>query len=455
MDTKVKEIANSIRRQGGRALVVGGYVRDQLLGLPPKDVDIEVYGLPMERLETTLKRFGDVHAVGRAFGILKVGGFDISVPRRDSKIGVGHKGFTVKPDPSMSIKDAARRRDFTMNSIAMDPLTSEIIDPFGGQDDLRKRIIRVTDPQTFVEDPLRILRAAQFIARFHLRPDAETLDLCKATVDALKELPGERLWEEWVKLLLKGSQPSRGVAFLQEIDANRIIAPEIHNLVDVQQDPVWHPEGDVYIHTLMVIDCAAELRTGVPEHDLPLMFGALAHDFGKAATTQFEEGRWRARGHEEAGMEPARAFLERLRAPLALVSQVSALVKDHLAPAHFAHPKSNVGPKGYRKLARRLAEAGTTMEMLYKVSSADHFGRTSPDALAKDFKHGDEFMRMARVISVDKRPEKDVVMGRHLLERDMKPSPEFGTIIKKCREVQYEKGLKDPYEILNIVLGDK
>lgn len=455
MNEKAILIAKVVKNQGGRALVVGGFVRDHLLGLDPKDVDIEVYGLQLDELRrvlSSLDGYEDIDMVGKAFGVFKVEGCDISIPRKDSKVAAGHRGFEISLDPFMSTTDAARRRDFTINSMAMDPLTGELIDPFGGQQDLKEGRLAVTDPLTFVDDPLRVLRAAQFIARFGLKPDAGLLSLCASIASTMKELPGERLFEEWNKLLLKGKQPSKGIEFLRDVGVLSLLFPEIHALIGVQQEFEWHPEGDVFIHTNMAVDAAAEQRTGDIAHDMTLMYASLCHDFGKSWTTKFEEGRWRARGHEEAGVEPSMSFLGRMRAPAELMKQVSVLVAHHLAPAHFAHPSMKASPKAYRTLARKLDGSGTTMEMLYKVAKADHFGRTTQDALARQFPAGEDFLAKAKEIKVEVKPEPDVVMGRHLLTRGMVPGKEFGVILTKCREVQYETGLKDPDEILKQVL---
>ena len=452
MNDQILQISKAVSEAGGRALIVGGYVRDGLMGFDPKDVDIEVYGLPVDALKDVLSKFGDVEMVGKAFGVFKVLGCDVSLPRRDSKIAPGHKGFSVSFDHNMSVEDAARRRDFTINSMAMVPETGEIIDPFGGREDLKAGVLRATDDRTFIEDPLRVMRAAQFIARFGLKPGADLLKLCASIAHTMKELPGERLFEEWNKLLLKGKQPSKGVEFLRDVGVLSLLFPEVHALIDVKQEFEWHPEGDVFVHTNMAIDAATESRTGDVDHDMTLMYAALCHDFGKSWTTKFEEGRWRARGHEEAGVEPSMAFLGRLRAPVDLMKRVSVLVAHHLAPAHFAHPGMKASPKAYRTLARKLDESGTTMEMLYKVSKADHFGRTTRDALAREFPAGDDFMAKAKEIKVEVKPEPDVVMGRHLLARGMSPGKEFGVILTKCREIQYETGCKDPEEILKQVL---
>jgi len=450
----VFKIANAVREAGGRALVVGGFVRDQRLGLDPKDTDIEVYGLTLEQLKQVLAPFGDVDLVGKAFGVFKVQGCDISIPRRDSKVAAGHKGFEISFDPNMSLNDAARRRDFTMNSMALDPLTGEILDPYCGQMALGHKVLEMTDPKTFVEDPLRVLRAAQFIARFELRPHSSLLETSREIVQTMKELPGERVWEEMCKLLLKGKKPSKGFEFLREVGVLPVLFPELHALIGCQQEYEWHPEGDVWIHTLMAVDVAAELfRNGDLNHDLTVMFGALCHDLGKPATTQFETGRWRAKGHEEAGIAPTTSFMDRMRAPLELTKAVCGLVAVHLAPAHFANPKFNATPKAYRNLARKLDAAGTTIDMLFKVSSSDHFGRTTPDAIARDFAIGEKFMEKAKEIKIVDKPEPDIVMGRHLIARGMKPGKEFGPILDKCREYQYETGNKDADEILRVVLG--
>ncbi len=261
LDPRCVGIAKSVRDAGGRALVVGGWVRDHLLGLRSKDVDIEVFGLGARRLEALLAGFGPVHAVGRAFGVFRVGGIDVdfSLPRRDSKRGPGHRGFQVAPDPSLDFAEAARRRDLTINSIGIDPLTGEVLDPHGGRRDAQRRVLRATDPERFPEDPLRGLRVAQLAARLEMAPDEELVALCR-TLD-LGELSGERVFDELAKLLLRAAKPSIGFHVLEDTGQLRFF-PELDALRGVPQDPEWHPEGDVWVHTLMVLDVAARLRGG-------------------------------------------------------------------------------------------------------------------------------------------------------------------------------------------------
>lgn len=443
------EIARRLEAAGGRGLIVGGYVRDALLGLPTKDIDFEVYGLPLAELEAALESLGEVIAVGRAFGVLRVKGLDVdfSIPRRDSRVGRGHRGFVVDLDPALDFREASRRRDLTINSMGYDPLTGEVLDPHGGRADLERRVLRATDAQAFSEDSLRALRVAQFRARFELEPDEELRRLC-AAID-LSDLPGERIYEELRKLLLKGQRPSLGFAFLEETRLLRFF-PELHAMVGVPQDREWHPEGTVWEHTLLVLDEAARSRVGDADEDVTILLGALLHDVGKPGTTVIVEGRVRSPSHEEAGVGPAEAFLERLRAPHELIRRVAVLVRHHLAPATYV--KSGASPKAYRRLARKLAEAGLTPQLLHRLAQADHFGRTTAEALARDFESGDRFLEQMATLVHPEEATTDIVMGRHLLERGYRPSPAFGEVLARCRDLQDETGWTDPDAILARVI---
>ena len=476
LDPRSVKIAKAVRDAGGRAVVVGGCVRDHLLGVRSKDVDIEVFGLGVERLEALLARFGKVHAVGRAFGVFRVGGIDVdfSLPRRDSKRGPGHRGFDVAPDPSLDFAEAARRRDLTVNSIGIDPLTGEVLDPHGGRMDLERRVLRATDPAHFPEDPLRGLRAAQLAARLEMAPDDALIALCRQL--DLSELSGERVFDEFKKLLIRAAKPSLGFRVLEDTGQLRFF-PEIDALRGVAQDPEWHPEGDVWVHTLMVLDMAASLRggdTGAGEsgseraaqpaagaasphdsadEDLPLMLGALCHDLGKPATTERIDGRIRSHRHDVEGVAPTRALLGRMRAPGALVDKVAALVEHHLAPALFI--RNGATAKGYRRLARKLERAGVSIELLVRVARADHLGRTTEDAVAGRFDAGDAFLAAARACHVERAAPRDAVLGRHLIEHGMQPGPGFAPILERCREIQDETGWTDPERILGRALAHR
>jgi tRNA nucleotidyltransferase (CCA-adding enzyme) len=447
---EARRVAEAVARSGGRAILVGGYVRDRLLGIESKDLDIEVFGLSFENLERLLSSLGEVIHIGKAFGVFRVKGFDadFSLPRRDSKVRPGHRGFDVAYDPDMSFVEAARRRDLTMNAIGLDPLTLEYLDPHGGRRDLREKRLRATDPFHFPEDPLRGLRVAGFAARFEMAPDEELKKLC-SELD-LSELSAERIEVELQKLLLRARRPSIGFELLRETRLLRFF-PEIEALVGVPQEPDWHPEGDVWIHTMMVLDEAAKLRTENAEDDLALMYGALAHDFGKPATTETIGGRITSYEHDVTGALIAETFLEKLRAPKDLTLKVKALVRHHLAPALFH--KNGATAKAYRRLARDLAASGVRPDLLLRVATADHLGRTTDDAFARRFPSGDHFKKMMESLELTEEAPKDVVLGRHLVARGLAPGPEFGRILAECREVQDETGWDDPDRILDRVLG--
>ncbi len=448
-EPKILEIARALGQAGGRALVVGGFVRDHLLGRQSKDIDIEVHGLSLDAVEAVLARFGRVLSVGKAFGVFRLDGLDvdISLPRRDSKVGAGHRGFDVSVDPHLGIAEATERRDLTINSILMDPLTGEIIDPQHGQADLEAGVLRATSPRYFAEDPLRGLRVVQFAARFEMTPDVELLDLCRPL--DISELPGERIFAEMRKLL-SAQRPSLGLAVLKDSDQLRFF-PELAALVGVRQDPLWHPEGDVFTHTAMVVDAAAELRRGEPD-DEALMFAALCHDLGKPTTTTFEHGRIRSKGHEAAGVDLCRNWLTRLVAPNALVEQVATLVARHLAPVALVTGKAT--PKAYRRLARHLSTSGVSLALLERLARADALGRSTDDAKRGVFPTGDLFLQRASELEVTQQPPNDVVLGRHLIARGLQPGKQFGAILARCRDLQDETGWDDSERILDAVLDD-
>jgi len=451
LDSRIKTIAEAIVASGGRPVAVGGFVRDFCLGIDAKDVDIEVFGLALEDLEGVLAEFGRVRRVGRAFGVLRLDGpgvhAEFSLPRRDSKRGPGHRGFDVQVDPDLDFAEAARRRDLTINSMGMELPGGAILDPHGGRRDLERRALRATDPTTFSEDPLRGLRVAQFCARLDMTPDEELVRLC-SELD-LAEISPERKREEFRKLLLRGVRPSLGLAFLHRSGLLNHF-PELAALVGVPQDPRWHPEGDVWTHTLMVLDEAALLRTGDDDQDAALMFGALCHDFGKPLVTQVSGGTVRSPGHSEAGIVPTRTFLDNLRTSHALVKRACALVRHHLAPAEFV--TQGAGDRAYRRLARRLAADGVSMELLVRTARADHFGRTTKEALARSFPEGERFLARARALAVADGSPPNAVLGRHLIARGFKPGPEFSDLLRRCRAVQDMHGWNEPDRILDAVL---
>jgi len=437
---KVILLSQAVRDAGGRALLVGGCVRDELMGVQPKDWDLEVYGVAPERLREILDQFGPVNVVGEAFTVYKLGpDLDVSMPRRERKSGRGHRAFVIEGDPSMSVAEASRRRDFTINAILKDPLSEEVIDPFDGRRDIEQGVLRAVSAETFGEDSLRVLRAAQFAARFEFRIAPETVELCR-TID-LSDLPAERIWGELEKLLLRAQRPSVGLGWLHALGVLEKVFPEIHALIDVPQDPEWHPEGDVFVHTRLTVDRA---RESIDELSYPrqvtVMLAALAHDFGKPATTQFIEGRLRSRGHEAAGVPPAESFLERINIHTIdgynVRGQVISLVREHLKPGEFFKKRDEVGDGAFRRLARRCEP-----DLLYRVAKADSLGRNAP-WVAQEKWYGAEaqewFIQRARELDVEQRPPEPLLLGRHLLALGVEPGPRVGEITRAVYEMQLD-----------------
>ncbi|MDB5049677.1 MAG: hypothetical protein JWO30_2748 [Fibrobacteres bacterium] len=437
---RLLQIASEINQAGGSIYVVGGWVRDLLLDEPSHDYDLEVYGLDMEKLFNILVRHAKPNLVGKSFGIItmRIDGlnFDFAFPRTENKTGPGHKGFAVTSDPFLSFETASSRRDFTINSMGIKIPEMELVDYHNGYRDLRAKVLRHVSA-AFSEDPLRVLRAVQFSARFELDIAPETQALCRKL--PLGELPMERIYGEFRKLLLKAKRPSLGLEWMRKLDLLKYF-PELESLIGVEQEPEWHPEGDVWIHNNMVIDEAAKLRRiEYGEFDnMALMLGALCHDFGKPACTVFSEGRWRSPAHDVRGEAPTRAFLARLTNESALVETVVAYVREHLKPAMLYKARAEIKPSAIRRLALRV-----DIEKLVRVARADHFGRTTPDALAREFPAGEWLLDQSRLLNVLDTKPKPYLTGKFLLSLGMKPGPEVGRLIAESFELQLEGELAD------------
>ncbi len=431
-----------------RPLLVGGCVRDWLLGLTPKDFDVEVYGTTWDELETRLKAHGPVQMVGRSFGVMKLrlGDtlHDFSLPRRESKLGRGHRGFQVEADPDLSEREAAARRDFTINALMVDPLKNEVIDFFNGCEDLKQGILRHTGP-AFSEDPLRVLRGFQLAARFSCTLAPATVDLCRAMVDEFDTLPVERVWTEWGKWATQSVRPSAGLSVLLETGWLRHF-PEVAALYDLPQDPEWHPEGDVFAHTSHCLDALV----ATPEWDSTpaaerriLNLAVLAHDFGKAPTTVKGERRgvvrWISPRHDCEGGPLADQFLSRLGAPNIVIETVRPLVEQHLYHLSW----SGMGPSAasIRRLAQRLAPA--TIEQLCRVMEADSRGRPPLDPADTNGRI-EALGEAARQLHLEQKAPRPILQGRHLIELGLKPGPDFGPVLKEAFEAQLDGAFNDP-----------
>ena len=429
-----EQVAKLLQAAGGHALLVGGCVRDGLLGIPAKDVDMEVYGLSAEQVERTLKKHFRLDTVGRAFGVFIVKGheIDIALPRRESKTGPKHTDFVVEGDPCMSPEDAASRRDFTINAISFDPLNGQLLDPYHGVTDLKARRLRHVS-EAFSEDPLRVLRGMQFIARFDLEAAPETIALCREL--SPEHLPAERLWEEWKKLLLKGLHISKGLKFLQACEWLPYF-PELEALVGCEQDPQWHPEGDVWVHTCHCLDTFARHRIGDQWEDLIVGLAVVCHDMGKPTTSYTDEnGRIRSPRHDIEGVPFARSFLNRLTRQKKILEEVLPLVEQHMRP--LALYRDGAGDSAIRRLAARVKR----VDRLTRVAFADKGGR--PPIEIDDFPEGAWLLKKAAELAVQDSAPQPIMLGRHLVELGVKPGPLFGKILDRCYEAQIEGEFTD------------
>ena len=425
----MQRICRLCQAAGGRAWMVGGAVRDALLHHPVTDLDLEVHGIAASDLEDLLSQHFDLDAVGQAFGVLKLRGLpiDVSLPRTESKLGQGHRGFLVRSDPHLGLDAAARRRDFTINAIAYDPLSCELGDPLGGCRDLELRRLRHCS-DAFGEDPLRVLRGMQLAARFDLEPDPETVAVCRGIEP--EGLARERIWHEWRKLLLLGQTPSRGLRFLRETGWLRYFPP-LEVLDGLPQDPVHHPEGDVYTHTGLCLDVFAAQRLGDETEDLVVGLAVLCHDLGKPLVQQEEaDGRIRTPGHAERGEELVARFLTELTGQPALVKQVLPLVRHHGQPVQLHQQGAGDGA------VRRLAAAVGRLDRLLRVVRADRGGRAG--ASQADPPAVRWLAERAAVLEVkDARPA-PLIRGRHLKARGLKPGRRYSAVLHACYEAQLD-----------------
>jgi tRNA nucleotidyltransferase (CCA-adding enzyme) len=428
----VCELARLVQQAGGRALLVGGCVRDAALGLPSKDVDIEVFGLQPEVLERLPRERFRVEAVGKAFGVLMLKGLpiDVSVPRMEHKQGQGHKGFLIESAPDLSFQEAASRRDFRINAMGFDPLTHTLEDPFDGMGDIAQGRLRHVGP-AFVEDPLRVLRGMQFAARFGFTVASETVALCRQITP--EGLPPERQFEEWAKLILQGQKPSIGLEFLRQSGWLGAYA-ELAALVGCPQEPCWHPEGDAWTHTCHVMDAFARQRVADDWEDLVVGFACLCHDIGKPVTTLRDaEGVLRSLGHDVAGVPITEAFLGRLSRHKALFEAVLPLVETHMRPAELY--KCRASDAAIRRLARKVR-----IDRLVRVASADMAGRPP---LPADFPAAAWLMERAQALALKDAAPKPILKGRHLIALGLRPGKEFGQLLKTAFEAQLDGAFDD------------
>jgi len=436
----LQRIVEDVKGQGGESYLVGGAVIDMLQDRPLNDWDIEVHRLSLDNLEKILLVHGTPNLVGNSFGVIKlyIGNveYDFSIPRKEIRVGPGHKDFDIELVPDISLEEAAKRRDLTINSMYFNLDTRVLVDPYYGKTDLDAGILRHTS-ERFSEDALRVLRIMQILPRKGKSVAPETVKLCREMLDEYGTLKKERVFEEWVKLLMKPDNPSLGLNFL--VDSGWIFHyPELDALRTTPQHPEWHPEGDVWTHTLMVVDCAAKLRDTVPEEwRMGYMFGLLLHDVGKPYTTAED---FTAYGHDEKGIEYAKSFLERFTNNKRLTEKTLGVVKYHLRPGQLY--KGNARESAWRRLHNKIP-----LNVISQVSRADSSGR---GGRSLDDSHPPSQMALEYFEGLGKGKIQPALMGRHLIKAGYEPGRAFGPILGRAYEIQIESGITDPAKLLNL-----
>jgi tRNA nucleotidyltransferase (CCA-adding enzyme) len=499
MHREVLRVCEAVRTAGGRAMLVGGWVRDWLLGQESKDYDVEVYGIEPEALRAILKKFGRVNTVGEHFAVYKLVGYlptgaslseipnrqsaiadvpspnverleiDVSIPRRESKSGRGHRGFTIEGDPQMTFEEAARRRDFTINAILYDPLADEFVDPYGGIRDLQQKRLRAVAAETFIEDSLRVLRAVQFAARFEMTVEDETAALCR-TID-LADLPHERIWGEVEKLLLMAARPAIGLDTALQLGVLDKLFPELRALAGCrldespasqraeeagedggQRDAASASEQleDAFAETKRAMDAAARLASDLDRpRRVAVMLATLCHALGNPCaadtTSDHSSAASESAAHNQstssktaAARERTLAMLERLGlytlAGYDVRAQVLALMREQNQPREFYARREQTTDGDFRRLARRVE-----IDLLYRVAKAWALASRAP-ASADDVavKAADWFIARARELGVEHGPPAPLLLGRHLLDMGIVPGPAMGELLRQVYDLQLD-----------------
>ena len=448
----LEDILKDLQKIGATPIVVGGSVRDFFLNIPVKDYDIEIFGInSLEIIQKSLEKFGSVKSVGKSFGVLTLRvneyDFDFALPRIEKKIGNTHQDFEVITNANLSFKEAAIRRDFTINAIGYDFFKQEFLDPFDGINDLKNKIIKHINDATFIEDSLRVYRAVQFASRFDFKIAENTKELCKQIIlnDELNYLPKERVYEEFKKLFLNSQKPSNGFELMKELDVIKYF-PELKALINCVQEKEYHPEGDVWIHTMMSLDEMAKiLKEEKIEDDykkLYLFYAVLCHDFGKPFCTKEIAGKITSFKHENLGIEPTISFLLKLTNERKFIEIVCSLVKTHLVPFQLYLSDSSL--KAIKRLSLKV-----NIEDLCLVSLADCLGRNIPDK-DKCTKASSWLLEKAKELNIENKAIEPLVQGRDLMALGLKPSKSFKEILEFAFELQLDENLQKEKIIENI-----
>jgi tRNA nucleotidyltransferase (CCA-adding enzyme) len=445
---KVKKALELLSKHNATVYLVGGAVRDIVLGKQTKDIDFEVHGITLEQLDQLLRTFGHLNLIGKSFGVLRWehSAIDWAIPRTDE---AGRKPI-VTLDPSMEITQALMRRDLTINAMAINMHTGELVDPFNGLNDLKNKIARSPNPQFFTEDPLRFYRVMQFVGRFELEPDEALNTVCKSMdISAISQ---ERIHGEFDKLFLYAAMPSRGIRWIEHIGRLPEVLPELAATVGVLQSPQWHPEGHVFEHIMEVLDAAAALHYENDEQKLTLVSAALCHDLGKPEATYIEKERIRSTNHETIGLPRVKSLMKRITGNKKRIDAVMKLVEFHMAPGDYAENSSSAG--AYKRLALKLAPQ-TSMYELALLATADLQGRNPekgtplthmPEVVTK-------FLQKAEEYNILHGPQPAVVTGADLINY-VGSSPLLGTILHRAYELQMNEGILNKEQLKKRVLEE-
>ena len=434
-----EQIARRVKEKGGQVYYVGGFVRDALLGRENKDVDIEVHGIRPRELEEILDSLGQRLTMGESFGVWGLRGctLDIAMPRKEENRGRGHDKFDDFVDPFAGTFTAAGRRDLTINALMQEVLTGEIIDHFGGREDLKRGVIRHVREDSFGEDPQRVLRVAQFAARFGFSVAPETVALC-SRLD-LKDLPRERVEQEIKKALLKSEKPS---VFFEVLHQSRQLHdwfPEVQALIGVNQSPKHHLEGDVWNHTMLVLDEAAKLRHRT-ENPFGFMLAALTHDFGKAICSEETDGVIHSYDHETKGLPLVEAFLGRFTRETKLIRYVMNLTQLHMKPNVMARARSAI------KSTNKLFDRAEDPEALICMALADDRGRRTQEP----YSSYEEFL-WQRLEIYREYMSRPFVTGKDLIAMGLTPGENFAELLAYTHKLRLAGVPKE--DALRHVLG--
>lgn len=417
-------LSELIAEKSGTAYFVGGFVRDKFMKHENKDIDIEVHGISADVLEEILDSIGKRIEIGESFGIYGIKGccLDIALPRKEHLCGKGHRDFNIDVDPFIGTEKAALRRDFTINALMENIITGEVIDHFGGISDINDKIIRHVSDKTFWEDPLRVLRAAQFAARFEFDIADETLLLCR-NID-LSTLSKERIEAELVKAFLKAERPSIFFESLRKMDQLGTWFPEVEMLIGVPQNSKYHMEGDVWNHTMMVIDEAAKYRDR-STYPYGFMMTALVHDFGKAICTEKKNGVYHAYEHETKGLTIVKRFLKRITNEKKLIHYVMNMTELHMKPNVLANAEASV------KSTNKMFDSSVSPIDLIYISQSDDKGRKT----LVQSKSTEEFL-LKRLDIYNKIMEKPYVTGKDLIDAGLLPNENFKEVLSYAHKLR-------------------